>query len=81
GPVDAHRRVGGPTMVVTARREQTVVGVAGAWIGPDGGQSAVLVARAHRHQGIGRHLSAALTAAVADAGWECWELRPLSPED
>lgn len=56
-------------MVVTARREGEVVGVAAGWLTAAGFRSSVLVATAHRRQGIGRHLQAALTVATADAGW------------
>lgn len=56
-------------LVVTARREGEVVGVAAGWIGGDGYQSSVFVAPAHRRQGIGRHLASALASAVADAAW------------
>jgi len=72
---------GWPTMVVTARREQALVGVAGAWMGADGPRCGVLVATAHRGQGIGGHLGAALTAAVNDAGWGTATLRPVAAED
>ncbi|MDQ6614532.1 MAG: GNAT family N-acetyltransferase, partial [Actinomycetota bacterium] len=56
-------------LVVTARREGEVVGVAAGWLTPDGCHSAVLVATPHRRQGIGRHLRAALAVTVADEGW------------
>src|SRR5579884_1163185 len=56
-------------LVVTARREGKVVGVAAAWLGFDGVHTTVYVARAERRQGIGRHLDAALGAAMAEAGW------------
>jgi 2'-5' RNA ligase len=52
---------GGP-LVVTARREGEVVGVAAAWLTTEGGRSDVFVATKHRRQGIGRHLRAALRA-------------------
>jgi 2'-5' RNA ligase len=54
-------------LVVTARRQGEVVGVAATWMTEAGRRSAVFVAPAHRHQGIGRHLEAALEAAVNDA--------------
>ena len=60
--------VRGP-VVVTARREDAVVGVGAAWMDLDGAQRAVYVAAAQRRQGIGRHLDAALTAAIADSDW------------
>jgi len=56
-------------LVVTARREGAVVGLATAWLTAAGVPSAVFVATPHRRQGIGRHLQAALTVAVNDAGW------------
>jgi 2'-5' RNA ligase len=56
-------------MVVTARREGGVVGLAAGWLSADGFQSAVLVATPHRGQGIGRHLSSALAVAVGEQGW------------
>ncbi|MGH9126439.1 MAG: 2'-5' RNA ligase family protein [Acidimicrobiales bacterium] len=56
-------------LVITARRECAVVGVGAAWLGVEGVERAVYVARGQRRQGIGRHLGAALGAAVADAGW------------
>lgn len=61
----------GPRLVVTARREGEVVGVGQARLTPDGCHATVVVATAHRNQGIGRHLDAALEMAVIDAGWGC----------
>ena len=58
-------------LVVTARREGSVVGVAWAWRTPDGCRARVLVAPAHRRQGIGRYLDNALEMAVGSAGWGC----------
>jgi GNAT superfamily N-acetyltransferase len=77
GPNDAHY----PTrqLVVTARREGDVVGVAGARLTPDGGKIGVLVASPHRRQGIGTHLLAGVEAAVADAGWGCTSLGGIGP--
>jgi 2'-5' RNA ligase len=49
-------------LVVTARREGEVVGVAAAWLTTEGSQCDVFVATKHRRQGIGRHLQAALRA-------------------
>jgi 2'-5' RNA ligase len=69
------------TLVVTARREGSVVGVAGAWMAPGGCRSAVLVATGHRGQGIGRYLESALASAVDDAGWGCPRLGPVSALD
>jgi 2'-5' RNA ligase len=56
----------GPPLVVTARREGGVVGVGATWLSPDGMQTAVFVATAHRRQGIARHVHAALASAAAD---------------
>ncbi|HEX3539284.1 MAG TPA: GNAT family N-acetyltransferase [Acidimicrobiales bacterium] len=58
-------------LVVTARREGSVVGVAWAWRTPDGCRAQVLVDAAHRRQGIGRFLDNALEMAVAGTGWGC----------
>jgi len=66
-------------LVVTARREGEVVGVAAAWLTPDGGKIAVLVGSVHRRQGIGSHLLVAAEAAVAEAGWGCTSLRGVGP--
>lgn len=59
----------GDGVVVTARREGEVVGVGRAWGSPDGCQATVVVATRHRHQGIGRHIDAALESATAEARW------------
>jgi 2'-5' RNA ligase/GNAT superfamily N-acetyltransferase len=66
-------------LVVTARREGDVVGVAAARLTPDGGEIGVLVASSHRGQGIGTHLLAAVEAAVAEVGWGCTSLRGVGP--
>jgi GNAT superfamily N-acetyltransferase len=58
-------------LVVTARRQGTVVGVAAAWLTADGGRIAVLVDSSHRREGIGTHLLAAVESAAAGAGWGC----------
>lgn len=57
-------------IVVTARREGEVVGLAVAWLGAAGCRSETYVAERHRRQGIGRHLQSALQAAVVDDAWE-----------
>ncbi len=67
-------------IVVTARREGGVVGVGRAWLAAGGCQAAVVVARVHRNQGIGRHIAAALEAAAADAGWTCHFPRTLTED-
>jgi 2'-5' RNA ligase len=56
-------------IVVTARREGEVVGLAAAWLGAEGCRSETYVGQRHRRQGIGRHLQAALQSAVAEEGW------------
>ncbi|MDQ1392235.1 MAG: hypothetical protein QOF30_1212 [Acidimicrobiaceae bacterium] len=61
-PVDLPDVAWGRPLVVTARREGEVVGVAASWMTTEGGRSAVYVASEHRRQGIGRHLEAALRA-------------------
>jgi 2'-5' RNA ligase len=66
-------------LVVTARRQDEVVGLALARMTPDGGRVAVLVAPPHRHQGIGSHLLAAVEAGVRDAGWDCRQLGAIGP--
>ena len=66
-------------LVVTARRPSGVVGVAAAWLTPDGGNVAVFVASPHRKEGIGTHLLAAVESAVIDAGWGCTSLRGVGP--
>jgi 2'-5' RNA ligase/GNAT superfamily N-acetyltransferase len=68
-----------PLVVITGRREQSVVGVAVAWLSDDGGRVAVLVAAAHRGQGIGGHLLAAVEATVAEKGWACSRLSAVGP--
>jgi len=68
-----------PPVVITGRREQSVVGVAVAWLTDDGGRIAVLVAADHRGQGIGGHLLAAAEAAVAQQGWACSRLSAVGP--
>lgn len=67
------------TLVITARREGGVVGVAVAWSTPDGCRSGVLVAAVHRRQGIGRHLEAALTSALNETDWGSPSTQPVDP--
>lgn len=69
----------GRRIVVTARREAEVVGVAVAWVDDDGGQVAVVVDPACRGQGIGSHLLAAVESDVASAGWSCTTLAAHGP--
>jgi 2'-5' RNA ligase len=81
--VDAHQVSGSEParhhLVVTARREDEVVGVAAAWLTADGGKIGVLVASSHRRQGIGTHLLVAVEVAVAQAGWGCTSLLGVGP--
>ena len=66
-------------IVLSARREAEVVGVAGAWRADDGGHAAVFVAPAVRRQGIGGILLAHLESAVVTAGWACPSLHAHGP--
>jgi 2'-5' RNA ligase len=68
-----------PPIVLTARREGAVVGVAVARLGDDGARIGVLVDPAGRGQGIGGHLLAATEAAVAEAGWTSRVLVAVGP--
>ena len=61
---------GRPPMVVTARRDGVVCGVAGAWMDDNGGHLAAFVPEGERRRGIGRHLVDALESAAARCGWE-----------
>jgi 2'-5' RNA ligase len=67
-------------IVITGRREGIVVGLAAAWRADDGGHVGVLVAEAHRRQGIGSHLLAATEASVVEAGWACARLIAVGPD-
>jgi 2'-5' RNA ligase/GNAT superfamily N-acetyltransferase len=69
----------GHQLVLTARREGAVVGVATAWLTPDGGRVGVLVASAHRGQGIGSHLLAAVESGTIEADWNCSSLAAVGP--
>lgn len=75
GPVTDGR----DSVVVSAHREGGLVGVGRAWVDAGGGHLAVVVDPANRGQGVGRHVLAALEAAVADAGWPLSALEPLGP--
>jgi len=66
-------------LVVTARRADTVVGMASAWRDHAGGHVGVFVAIDARGQGIGSHLLAHMEAAVDDAGWACPVLAATGP--
>jgi GNAT superfamily N-acetyltransferase len=84
GPEGASRRspdvppLGGP-IILTARREMQVSGVAAAWTGPDGTHVAVYVPREYRGQGIGSHLLAHLETAVRQARWDSPSLLAEGP--
>jgi len=70
--------MGGP-IILTARREMQVTGVAAAWTRPDGTHVAVYVPREYRGQGIGSHLLAHLEAAVRQARWDSPSLQAEGP--
>jgi 2'-5' RNA ligase len=74
----AARPVGRP-IVLTARREMQVTGVAAAWIEADGSHVTVYVPREYRNEGIGSHLLAHLEAAVRQAGWNSPALQAEGP--
>lgn len=66
-------------IVLSARREDQVVGAAAAWRADDGGHAAVLVAPGVRRQGIGGIMLAHLESAVGAAGWDCPVLHAHGP--
>jgi 2'-5' RNA ligase len=66
-------------LVVTGRRGRTAVAVGVAWMGPDGGQVAVLVDARHRQQGVGSHVLAAVEHAVRTSDWGCSHLSAVGP--
>jgi 2'-5' RNA ligase len=66
-------------IVLTARREDEVVGAALAWRADDGGHVAVVVASATRSQGIGGTLLSHVEAAIRNAGWQCAQLHAHGP--
>ena len=57
-------------IVLTARRESEVAGVATAWPAENGAHVAALVAPAVRRQGVGSHLLAHLESALRREGWQ-----------
>lgn len=59
-----------PPIVLTARTEGGVAGVAGAWVDRSGAHAGVLVIESCRRQGIGGHLLAHLESAARASGWE-----------
>jgi 2'-5' RNA ligase len=66
-------------IVLSARRESELVGVAIAWRADDGGHAAVFVRPEVRRQGIGGTLLAHLESAVVTAGWACPILHAHGP--
>jgi 2'-5' RNA ligase len=62
-------------IVHAARRDGAAVGVAVAWLGPDGPHVAVLVTAPVRRQGVGSHLLHSVEAAADRAGWRFRELQ------
>jgi GNAT superfamily N-acetyltransferase len=78
GPDSAGGPLRGP-LVLTARRETQVTGVAAAWIRADGTHVWVHVAREYRREGIGSHLLAHLEMAVRRAGWDSPALHAEGP--
>ncbi len=66
-------------LILTARREGDVVGVAAAWRADDGGHVAVVVAPGLRRQGIGGTLLSHLEASVRRSGWGCPHLHAHGP--
>jgi 2'-5' RNA ligase len=56
-------------IVLTARRESEVVGVAAAWSAENGAHVAAVVTPAVRRQGVGGHLLAHLESAIRREGW------------
>ena len=67
-------------IVMSARREGEVAGVAAAWADACGGHVAVFVGPAVRRQGIGSHLLGHLEAAARTAGWPYENLQADGPE-
>jgi GNAT superfamily N-acetyltransferase len=72
-------RVSSFPVVLTARREDEVVGVATAWRSDDGGHVAVVVAPGTRRQGIGGTLLSHMEAAIRGADWRCPHLKAHGP--
>jgi GNAT superfamily N-acetyltransferase len=76
---DAHGCTVARPIVLTARTEDGVAGVAGAWVDHAGPHAGVLVTRRRRLQGIGGHLLAHLESCARGAGWDFAELRAEGP--
>jgi 2'-5' RNA ligase len=70
---------GDDPVVVTARREGAVVGVARAWRADTGGHVTVLVDPPARGQGIGTQLLATVEAVVTGRGWKYPHLAAHGP--
>jgi 2'-5' RNA ligase len=66
-------------IVLSVRREGTVVASAAAWRADDGGHVAVIVAPEVRGQGIGGTALVHLETAVRAAGWQCPILHAHGP--
>ncbi len=66
-------------IVLTARREGEVAGVAVAWLAADGGHAGVMVAPPLRLQGIGGHLLVHLEATARAEGWDYPSVRAHGP--
>jgi 2'-5' RNA ligase/GNAT superfamily N-acetyltransferase len=67
-------------IVMSARREGELAGVAAAWADPHGGHVAVFVEPGVRRQGVGSHLLGHLEAAARIAGWPYATLQAQGPE-
>jgi 2'-5' RNA ligase len=70
---------GGQHLIMTARRDGQVAGLAAAWLTADGGRVAVVVAPGYRHQGVGSHLLAAIEARVRAQPWAPTRLEAIGP--
>jgi 2'-5' RNA ligase len=66
-------------IVITARRDGEVAGLAAAWADPRAGHVAVVVAEEVRHQGVGTHLLAHVEHAARGAGWAYERLVGVGP--
>jgi 2'-5' RNA ligase len=67
-------------IVITARRDGQVAGIASAWTDPSGGHVAVVVAPEVRHEGVGTHLLAHVEDAARRAGWPYDRLAAVGPD-
>jgi GNAT superfamily N-acetyltransferase len=66
-------------IVLTARRESVVAGVAAAWGAADGVHVAAVVAPEVRRQGVGGHLLAHLESDLRREGWQWQALHGHGP--